>query len=95
MCCESIHSDCVATWEPRGEICGDLAPCALGRGQVVHDRGLGRSNAVLGCYRSSARRSQDGTPPAITTLTLVPAADAQVSRENPDLNYGAKTDLLV
>jgi hypothetical protein len=92
VCCESTHRDCVATWEPRGEICGDLA---LGRGRVVHDRGLGRSNAVPGCYRSSARRSQDGTPPAITTLTLVPAADAQVSQENPDLNYGAKTDLLV
>jgi hypothetical protein len=37
----------------------------------------------------------DGTPTAITTLTLVPDADAQVSEDNPDFNYGARTELLV
>jgi acid phosphatase type 7 len=37
----------------------------------------------------------DGTPTAITTLTLLPDADAQVSEDNPDFNYGARTELLV
>jgi hypothetical protein len=39
--------------------------------------------------------SQNGTPTAITTLTLVPDADAQVAEGNPDFNYGTKTELLV
>src|SRR3712207_3448810 len=40
-------------------------------------------------------RSQDGTPAAMTTLTLVPDADAQVSEDNPEFNYGDRTELLV
>ena len=47
----------------------------------------------------SSRLSQVGTPTAttstITTLTLVPDADAQVSEDNPAFNYGATTQLLV
>jgi acid phosphatase type 7 len=38
---------------------------------------------------------QDATPTAITALTLAPNADAQVSEDNPDFIYGARTELLV
>jgi hypothetical protein len=40
-------------------------------------------------------RSQGATPTAITTLTFAPDADAQVSEDNPNFIYGARTELLV
>ena len=49
----------------------------------------------LGASAPLLWRSQDGTPAAMMTLTLVPDADAQVSEDNPDFNYGARTELLV
>src|SRR5215212_2801558 len=48
-----------------------------------------------GATAPASWRSQQGTPSPITTLTLVPDADAQVSEDNPDFNYGAKTELLI
>ena len=49
----------------------------------------------LGATAPAAWLTQDGTPTAMTTLTLVPDADTQVSEDNPDFTYGTKTELLV
>jgi acid phosphatase type 7 len=48
-----------------------------------------------GAGAPSSWLTQDGTPTAITTLTLAPVADAQVAEDNPDFSYGARTELLV
>src|SRR3954469_540832 len=48
-----------------------------------------------GASAPTSWRTQAGTPPALTTLTFAPVADAQVAAANPDFSYGAKPELLV